>query len=120
MFSSEEVVMEYKCIWQNGCAIRATWSSNNFIEKLATSQLHIVMCCYVTNQLQTHLRNSINNKYIFPFPKYELIWRIYIFILRQFIVTSTTKQHGAQVRVKIYILKHVFDIWLVAIQVRMR
>jgi hypothetical protein len=74
---------------------RATWSANNFIKKLATSQLHIVTCCYVTNQLQTHLQNSTNNKYIFLLPKYELIWHIYLFFLfsvnKQFIVSSTTK-----------------------------
>jgi len=28
---------------------------------------------YVLTQMQTNLQNSINNRYIFPFPKYELI-----------------------------------------------
>jgi len=28
---------------------------------------------YVLTQMQTHLQNSINNKYIFPFSKYDLI-----------------------------------------------
>ncbi len=28
-------------------------------------------------QMQTHLQKSIKNRYIFPFPKYELIWHIY-------------------------------------------
>jgi hypothetical protein len=34
---------------------------------------------YVLTQMWTHLQNSISNKYIFPFPKYELILRIYSF-----------------------------------------
>ncbi len=34
---------------------------------------------YVLTQMETNLQNSINNKYIFPFPKYELIWHIYPF-----------------------------------------
>jgi hypothetical protein len=32
---------------------------------------------YVLKQMRTHLRNSINNIYIFSFPKYELIWQVY-------------------------------------------
>jgi hypothetical protein len=28
---------------------------------------------YVLTQMQTNLQNSLNNRYIFPFPKYELI-----------------------------------------------
>jgi hypothetical protein len=28
---------------------------------------------YVLTQMQKNLQNSINNRYIFPFPKYELI-----------------------------------------------
>jgi hypothetical protein len=28
---------------------------------------------HVLTQMQTHLRNTIHNRFIFPFPKYELI-----------------------------------------------
>jgi hypothetical protein len=37
---------------------------------------------YVLIQMQTNLQNSVNNKCIFPFPKYELIWHIYLFFLK--------------------------------------
>jgi hypothetical protein len=37
---------------------------------------------HVLTQMQTHLRNSINNKFVFPFPKYELIY-IYIYIYNE-------------------------------------
>jgi hypothetical protein len=35
---------------------------------------------YILTQMWTHLQNSINNRYIFPFPKYEIIWYIYPFL----------------------------------------
>jgi len=34
---------------------------------------------HILTQIRTHLRNSINNRFIFPFSKYELIY-IYIYI----------------------------------------
>jgi hypothetical protein len=46
-----------------------------------------------------HLQNSINNRYTFPFPKYELIWHIYPFFKNN-LPSLVEKQSRAQVRFK--------------------
>jgi hypothetical protein len=54
---------------------------------------------YVLIELQTHLRNAINNMHIIPSQK----WHIYPFFLKQFIITNKVKQRRAQVNQHMYI-----------------
>jgi hypothetical protein len=79
-YKCELVTYIYKCNVANRQLIM--WCIHNSICNKHCVWFYLKKSQYVLTQMWTHLQNSINNRYIFPFPKCELIWHIYITIHR--------------------------------------